>query len=245
MVPAGMEIDRMKPSFIARIHKELEGHRWFRSVDFVVTHTEDDDEDPPAWNLDIRYRVNDQYYLRAITRDGSYYKCMFSPGRTLMVESSTADGRVNLFAQISEWLDDLRGEVVAEPVRRAFEEKQRAVDALMAKLENIEDEYFTRAEAHDLRQALDDLERRFEAYAAVKEETDESVEEELRKIRLDFELFRNAAAGGTKRQFYRTFFIRVAEIVKDPERLVQFLEGSTATIASVKALAEDSTKLLP
>jgi len=196
--------------------------------------------DPPPKNvasatydfeLRVAYNYDPDYYFRytfTVQRDGMYTgHIKMSPGQHILVDEFDASMKVDVLIQhINNWGLALQSELLALPVKRLFQEQQHLIDSIFDQFGDLPDEYFTRAEAENLRAKLDDLESRLSAHISASSLADAEKEEKLARLHREIEELKKQTEVLKKPGFVRRFFSRLSNSVDEETK--QKLIGESA-----------------
>ena len=175
-------------------------------------------QEPHDFELCVTYNYDSDYYFHyifSVQRDGTYMGSItMVPGQHVMVDRFEANMRLDvLIGYIDIWGSSLREEILTLPTKRRFEEHQRLIDSLMDQFQGLPDEYFTRAEAEEMRSKLDELESLFAAH--VNTSTADSVEKEkkLEQIHQEIEALKAQLDVLKKQGFFKRLYLRLSGVL--------------------------------
>jgi len=211
---------------VRRVIKKIGEHQYFSVDDFELLNI--DSEEGSV--LQLTYRFCRKFHFRAIVTDRMItvraalglenseraVDCYAVPGSLEHEATFTVGGANGLLEAISGWLKNLQEELVAEPVNRQLNRHREEIESLLQQAESLPDEYFTRAEAEELRQRLEEL----EAQLIVNIEQSTSGGEQqtkIQEIERDFMQLQSQVETLSKRGWFGSLLIRFAKWSSDPE----------------------------
>jgi len=216
----------IKKSFNAEIVDALTRSAYFTQYDFVISTAPRRDR----MSLTIHYRYEPRYQLTASVppelANGKHIPVTVLPGSVAEQEKTTCYGKDDLLGRIAEWADDLRAELKAIPLSREFEAERARVEALVAQLADLPDEYFTRAEADELRARLEDLEARFVDHLNATVDESAANNERLEHISREFDMLKSSVDVLSKPSWATSFLAKCARWLRDPANRSLIVDGA-------------------
>ena len=166
----------IRPGLLKKVLSALQAHRSLSQDDFNVHEV----EKSGGPSISIDYRYDNALFFRFIiptertkTRDDSSavyrFKVTVRPGGEAVEESFNAAGRDELMRELREWVGRLYEDVVSVPVARQFQEHERAIHKLAARLNVLPDEPISRTDTEAFNEGLEKL--RAEILKHLKEDT--------------------------------------------------------------------------
>lgn len=213
----------LRPSIKKRVLETLAKPDGLEVDDFVLAESEIDEG--TATGLTIRYRFADGYLLEARI---PHRKVNSGPNRTRMIDVEEQPGGVsqaeslqyngfNRFLEgIAEWAGRVEEDITASPFTRMINRQAAEIEDLLAKVEQLPDEMFSRDEAEELRKRLGELEQQLSEHIARESEAGDDQEERLQGLKTDFELLKDSVDGLKKRGWAGTLVVRVSKWLRDP-----------------------------
>jgi hypothetical protein len=170
------------------------------------------------FELRVAYNYDPEYYFRfsgATQQDGILVgKITRVPGPHLLEDSFDANTNLDtFFGYIKQWRSALEEELVSLPVKRQFEEQQRLLDSLLSQFQDLPEEYFTKAEAEDIRAKLDDFESRFTAHVNASHSDSAEKEKKLEQLHQEVEALKAQLDVLKKQGFFKRLYIRLSGII--------------------------------
>lgn len=185
----------------------------FRFEEFVITETYDDEED--TFNIKI---IKDDY-LCSFSFDGSdKVMVSFRPGKIYDLESDSTSLK-NLvsyaYSNMIDWLERVKEEIFSPIYNRYIDESiKNFVDEINNKLEGMEDTYFTKSEAEDLKSRLDKLENIIIERPVNEENVD--LVQEINKMKQEIEFLKSTIYNMSKKKWLKNTLLKFMAWSKDP-----------------------------
>ena len=131
----------------------------------------------------IVYRFLPEYFCKiTFDKDHDIILLDMCPGDLLDREQTACEAKL-LYNSIHSWVDNLREELNALPHVREMMQIEEQLKVLEKNFENIDDVYFTREEAQDLVDRLQNLEEWFNLSKENTEESTKSVVNDIAELR--------------------------------------------------------------
>ena len=154
----------IRPDLLKAVFNALKYQRNLSQDDFIVHEFEKGGRS----HLGIDYRYDKTLFFRfripterTRTRDDSSDAYRFSvtvrPGCEAVEESFSATGRDELVNELKDWFGRLYEDVVSVPVVRQFQEHERVIHQLTARLDVLPDEPISRTDVEVFREGLEKL----------------------------------------------------------------------------------------
>lgn len=126
----------------------------------------------------VRFLANKSFEFRVERWAGSHFKTTETPGEQfLAADEATFDGLDIVFEQLVRWLERIHQEIIAtNPFNREIIELRAQLDERLASLGEEQAGYFTKAEAGELIERLNEFERRLNSLASENTELSGAVE---------------------------------------------------------------------
>ena len=205
----------------------------FNALDFDIFRMEDfviyEETEENSYIINITY---DKYYCRIDFPFDEHVLCEIkcTPG-TIFVEGADAKS-INYLGKIVEtvhnWLNRLKEEVMKPLERRYIDgELQHFQEQLNNKLDEMDDSYFTRAEAKELKERLKILEE------MIQNNSNES-NAEIEKIGKEIEFLKTTIDSSTKKKWIKNALTKIWTWGQNPENQ-KLIENS---ISVVKAISQ-------
>lgn len=173
-------------------------HDIFRYEDFTIVENDGYKDDIQIWYSD--------YYFR-MEFESSYCQVRFSPGKVLIEETinlelSQFEDRISI--HIHNWLNRIKRDMLNPIEKRFIDNKiQEFREAVESKFEEIEDNYFTKAEGDELRERLEQLEKMISEM-----DSQEELKAEILKMREELEFLKATIDTLTKKKWFKNALLK-------------------------------------
>lgn len=242
-----------------KIRQKIDEHPKFNIVDFIITTKSD--------KIFIKYEYDNSFYFEAeiptrttsytrskretqmlttVTKDEDYEEYKFdgkvSPGQMTLIENFTVAGEYKFYTQISIWLDNLWAELLAIPVHRQFENQEKTIQDIKAKLENIPDTYFDYEEAEEIKKKIDTLEKQFQEKLNQEISDKEELKKQLDELHSEFNNLKATIHSVKRKGWMKSLFTKTFIWVSKEENR-KFLKDTKDFITPL--LPENVKDILP
>ena len=179
----------IRPDLLRAVFDALKyQQQWGLSQDDFIVHEFEKGGQP---HLGIDYRYDETLFFRfriptertrtrADSSEAHRFYVTARPGCEAVEESFSATGRDELVSELKDWFGRLYQDVVSVPVVRQFQEHDRAIHELTARLDVLPDEPISRTDVEVFREGLEKL----KAEIVTKLEK-ESADKNILKARVD------------------------------------------------------------
>jgi len=228
----------LRPYTLSEIHRAITASGYFKPADFLIEGKDLDG----GTDLRIQYRYDPSHFLAVMVplkKDQELYgnlntlaywvRGRVSPGELNAEEPVTFNGLEGLKRGISDWLIRVRSEIQSGPFMRQVVEQEQQLADLLRRVEQMPDDYFSNAEAGDLRGRLDKLEFRLSENLTENTQDQEELSAKLKDLALDIQMLKDGLGHLKKTNWAKALTIRAFEWIKDP--INRRLIGSGAEIA--------------
>lgn len=105
--------------------------------------------------------MDTEFFFKAdVLTDGSFnVSAQYSPGILLNIKNNDFKKVSDFIVSVELWTERLHRELMERPLNRRLEEKIKEIDKITAHFTDLPNEYFTRAEADEMKEKLDALEK--------------------------------------------------------------------------------------
>jgi hypothetical protein len=231
------------------VYEALGKSQRFKAEDFIVEPSPRKDG---SGALQIRFRFDDAYTFQVeipnVVEERSFYGDddhkvkiggVVNPGTLTQKERVAYTTKGELLSGITQWVDRIHEELLSVPTNRQLEEHQSQLEELMANVDELPDEFFTREEAEVLRDRLDELESQMRANIEAASATQKEAAAQVASLHADVELLKRSAESLKKRGWVGALMVRVKKWSANPEN--RELLKSGATVARTLLLGDGST----
>lgn len=202
----------------------------FRIEDFVVK------EEFINQDYLIGIRKEEFYFIIKFIYDSPEVEFSYLPG--VIFNEDTEKIQLSKFRSgvsriIKSWLDRVKVEMLNPVQCRYFEDTiETFIDNINAKLENIDDTYFTKSEGEDLANRLELLEK----LLTEREEQNDNIEllQEMARMKSEIKFLKDTIDKTTKRKWFRNTLLKMRAWSKNPQNQELIKMG----MDGVKALSQ-------
>lgn len=219
------------------IIKTLRKDSFFTEHDFSI-HSESGNK---GVILTIKCNFDNSYYFQVtISSNREEYKPgnqeyilrgQRCPGSLSILENVTYIGKAKLLDGIYEWVMSIKEELLAIPTYRKIEDQKKEISKLEAWIKTVPDDYFSQAEAKDLKERLNALEELFTQRVTQEVATKQELEQEIKKIQEELEILRSQVDILKQPKWWGALFGRLMNWTADPDN--RKLISSTAEVAKL------------
>lgn len=242
----------IRSSYIRELEETLENSR-LRLEDFSIVVAEDRKPMSTDYTAQIKSMLDGSTAGARLTITCNFqskYRCRIrlfpdetwvymSPGRVLMSEEEKVRDWMEVRNLVAMWVGHVYDELTSNPILRQVDEVNEQLEELLAAVNAMPDEYFSREEAEQLEKRLDDLEAQFKQYIDESDAEATEKDAQISKLEEDIEFLKKAAPNLTKRSFGRSVWNRFRGFANSPAGQVLIAAGSAET---VKMLGEGLMK---
>lgn len=139
------------------------------------------------------------------------------PGEATETEKLSVWGTGALLEEVQKWLLRIRDELSSGPLARELEQQRAHIQELAKKAEEIEDSYFSRAEAESWKAKLSEIEGKLAETIKASSADRDSQKKELEALHREMEALRQQVDMLSKKGFLRRFGGWVMRIAQSPE----------------------------
>lgn len=218
------------------INSTIDKHVRFDSTDFKIDPVKEPKN--PYTVLTIKYSIEPKYKIvfkipTSMTNDNDSYSSYYAfsgnvcPGPLAYEETFTFKGEDGIFNKIYTWLNCIWEELSANPIVKQVENQQQQIDEIFEKIDFLKDEYFSEAEASDLRKKLDELEETLKSQIKQNTEDKKLFEEEVSKLHTDIDTLKQTIHSFKKKGWLKSFTSKVFKWTKDSENRKMLKDGYT------------------
>ena len=198
----------------------------FRFEDFVIN------ESNSSTSTTMRIIYNSFFYNIRFTQDAESCEIYYNPGFVLSEESDTITMKYierSIEDSIHDWLRRTKKEML-NPVQERYinMEIQDFRKELDAKLNEIEDTFFTKEESEKLKERLDILEQMI----SDEKLKNADMQSEVNKMRSEIEFLRNTVDKMERKKWIKNAFLKIWAWGKDPENQ-KLIEAGVNTIKTI------------
>lgn len=215
--------------FLQRLSEKLGSRSFFSPEDFEIANEGGQGRDTLS-KLTIRYRFDERFRFVAVVHsakgDPDNYssripvnkiQCTFSPGGITSQDMAWVTGDNELLSLIEEWLTLCHQDLSSTPIVRELATQREAIETLLEQAREVPDIYFSKEEAADLVNKLNDLEEQLKSAIAAREDDRAVMQQEVDALHQEFETLRSQVSVLTKRGWVGSAMVRVAKWAADPE----------------------------
>jgi hypothetical protein len=213
---------------IRELHEALRQSDYFRSGDFHMVTTGGE----RGTILLFEYRYDPTMMLKVVVpaeKNGDDIFLMSGevcPGEVSAVEPVHFGGLDALKRGVVDWLGRVKGEILAEPVLRQIMEQEERLAQFRFQLTALPDEYFSMEEAGQLRQRLDDLERRLSENLKANVADRSDLSARLKEVAADVRMLKDSAGSLTKPGWVGALGTRTFNWLRDPVNRKLMVSGA-------------------
>lgn len=228
----------LRDRIIASIRESIE-----RSKCSVEEFSFDQSEKDGTTTLTIAYRFDPRFFFRlsVSAKAGSDYTYLAAPGSVAQRESGMVS-TYHLNGTIQEWAGRVLEDLVAPPVMRQISEQGKAINDMLAQFDTLDDEYFTKDEAEEMRQKLDELEKSLLAQLESADLGQKELRRKADELHKEIEMLKSTVESLKKPGFAGRVVVRLSSFFKNPEN-AKLLKTTTAEIGK-QLLIEAGKKAL-
>jgi Zn-finger nucleic acid-binding protein len=231
----------LRPTTLNQVLRAIDQSGYFKSEDFSVTTTDTDYES----KLRLHFLYDERYFLEATIpikksaldntgfvaalQSKRFAFCISgttSPGEMSTQEPFECENIDGLQKVVLQWIERLKSEFRMAPIFRELDLQKEKLDQMMAKVECVPDEYFSRQEADALRQRLDDLESRLTEGLNQRKQDKDEVQNQVNAIHSDIEMLKDALNNLKKPGGAKIFTIRLFKWASVPENREMLSSGA-------------------
>lgn len=139
-----------------------------------------------------------------------------TPGDLMVTESFFYAGTSEFLQGIVAWTQRLQQELEVTPLHRSISDQQSQIDALLASVGEIPNDYFTRDEADELKLRLDKLERDLATSAKESISDPTKLEKKLESIHADIQELKDRTHQLKKSGWFKAASVKLLDWSKDP-----------------------------
>jgi len=221
----------IRGKFYKDIIIKIDSHERFESYDFKIS------SESNAYNtmLEIEYKIQSEFLLTfkipssVTSKEGSSDYYLFSgtvcPGPISYQESFNFKGLQGIFNTIERWLDCIWEELTSNPIVKYIESQQEQINDIFEKFDSIDDEYFTKVEAEDLKNRLDELEKTLKDEAIKLNKDKELLQNELIKLHTDIETLKLTITSLNKNGWLKSFTGKIFKWTSKTENRALLKDG--------------------
>lgn len=221
---------RLRPAVHAQIKDAIERRGFFLATDFAIVTKSSDKESDDSVRLLITYLSNPTFFFntkipenKTDAKDGYGldfdFSIYYSPGEVNDKETSRVRGFAQLIQKILEWVQRIQEDLAASPQARQLQEQRQLIDDMLKQIDENDssDKFFTREEAQEWKQRLDDFEKMFNAHIAETATSKEEIKQKTDSLHKDMDTLKNQVDMMQKKGFLRSFMGRFASWLVDPK----------------------------
>ncbi|MFL5481943.1 MAG: hypothetical protein ACJ8AK_07110 [Gemmatimonadaceae bacterium] len=230
----------LRDKIISSIRESLE-----RSKFSVEEFTFDQTEKEGTTTLTISYRFDSRFFFRLSVKAnaGSDFSYMAAPGSVAQRESGTVS-TYHLSGTIQEWANRVLEDLVAPPVMRQISEQSKAISEMLSQFDTLEDEYFTKEEAAEMRRKLDELETNLLAQLESADANQKELRRKADQLHKEIETLKGTVESLKKPGFAGSVMVRLSSFFNDPEN-AKLLKTTTAEIGKQLLIEAGKKSLSP
>lgn len=210
----------------------LDSHERFEVIDFKI---ESRKNGISSTSLVITYKFKPEYKIafqipsQETHKEGKdpYYSFSGSviPGPLSYTEQFSFQGQDGVFSKISKWLDSVWEELSIDPRIRTIEEQQEQIDEIFEKFDSLNDDFFTKDEALEIKKKLDELEEILKSQLTQNSEDKKKLEEEITKLHTDIDTLKQTIGSFNKKGWLKNFTGKVFKWTSDSENRKLLKDG--------------------
>lgn len=214
----------LRAALVRDVLAVLSRKSYFETNDFLLS--ESTPKNSTKVQINLRYRHDDAYYFNADIPSQKSKKDEF--GTAYLIEGSVCPGEMayaekigvydkdGLLSAIHDWTVRLHDELSAIPANRQIEEQKRQLEEMLKNFEQLPDEFFSQDEAQQLRQKLDELEKKLvhNIEQTVKDKQELSMKVDA--IKADISALKNNLDTHKKKTWVGSLSVRFLNWIKDP-----------------------------
>jgi len=212
---------------MAAVIDELTKTRYFTEHDFVIVS---DGRKDRSIALKIQYRHEPRFAFTAVlpatfVRDGDIFVTAV-PGSIAESEQAEVFGKEGLLLRVAQWVEHVRAELKALPTARELERERARIDALIAQVSKLPDEYFTKEEGDRLKARLDELEKRFVENVRTTTKGTGEAKLKIEQLRTEFDMLKATVDVLKKPGWAASFAARCGRWLRDPSNRALLKDGA-------------------
>jgi len=149
----------LRNSILVNIKQALNGHDRFEEYDFQIT----DNSNSESSQVQINYLGKPEYFIAFWIAQVSTAPIngKMSPGYITMIEEFIIGGVEAMHEKIYDWQCEIWAEFEIDPIIRKQNEQQKILDEILEKFDTFSTEYFSKEEGEELKDRLDEVERKY------------------------------------------------------------------------------------
>ncbi len=218
--------DMFKASVVQAVAERLTVPGSFRQEDFEIINQGGGSKA----ELRVQYRFKPEYFFSAQMKSTTTAKktlaCGYAPGEFVERGSRTVESVSQLLSAVEAWMGFLGAEMRALPLVRELEDRRREIEEILAEVQDVTDEPFSREEGEELRTRLEALE---EDWRQRSGDDDEEVQERFSVIEQDLVQLKREIGSLSKQGWLKSWLVKVARWTEDPENR-QFISAGTNAV---------------
>ncbi len=218
----------IKASIVKAVHSTLSHKKFFEVSDFEISETKT--KNSSTETLEIRYRFAEDFYFladipsqKSRVKEGEYItetyiiNCRVSPGEIAIAEKIAVHDKSGLLQALDEWASRVNEELLAIPVNRQVALQEQQLAELLKNFEQIPDDLFSQDEANQLRQRLDELEKKLIHSAEQSAKDKEELAQKVEAIKADIGTLKHSLNTHKKKSWIGSLSVRFLKWTKDPQ----------------------------
>lgn len=228
----------LKTSFILELKKVIAKSNYFLENDFEIVSSFRSN----IYSLSIKYIYEPQYNISLSIpdkRNEKYEEVKISgtvcPGEIGNQERVMIEGKRGITDLLNDWLLRIKEELFSEPLKRELENQKAQIEEIIRNLNKLDDGYFTKEEAEELKMKLSDLEKDLKKNIQEADQNEEIYKKKINALENDIEMLKTTLTSFKKKAWAKSFATRIGNWFKDSDNTKLLKNG----IEIAKALLTD------
>ncbi|HXY39514.1 MAG TPA: hypothetical protein VEQ10_07590 [Vicinamibacteria bacterium] len=210
----------IRPRLMQDLRAAIDKSNYFVADDF---HIDTENTKDSSSNLIVRYRFNDSYYLVAVVplsaNNGPWFEISMTvkPGSIADTEVLTVGAWDEVVQATQNWLARIHEELQAVPVARELAQQAQELEDLLKKYADLPDEYFTKTEAADMEERLEQIQSHLEESLTEQVQDPSLLKLKMVGIRQDIRTLKETLPSLKKQSWAGKLLVRVCGWMRDPD----------------------------
>lgn len=183
-------------------------------------------------------------YGREVNYETFVISGTMTPGRLSSIEKFDVNNFENLNERIKVWLKELDIELLDVHTHKKLNQTEEKVEEFFNKInemtEGIEDTFFTKEEAENLKEKLDSMEKTIIVNLEKAMSNNINLEKEVRNLKKEIEKLKQSTERISKKNWVKKYFNKIGEWAINPEKRKLFLYGIKFIGGATKLMGIDT-----